>query len=87
MIFFNNRQSGIYNQYTFHYLVNRGNFGGGAVGQQVTSETTHVFWVPSTLAADFESKVAELGVTFTEAPGAKTTGIKLYPEASTSTES
>ena len=32
-----------YNQYTIYYKVDRGLFGGAALGQQVTSMTTHVF--------------------------------------------
>lgn len=41
----------LYDQITIHYTVHRGHVGGmGAVGQQVTSETTHVFWVPADIA-------------------------------------
>lgn len=41
----------LYDQITIHYTVHRGHVGGmGAVGQQVTSETTHVFWVPADVA-------------------------------------
>lgn len=43
----------LYDQVTLHYTVHRGIVGGvGAVGQQVTSETTHVFWVPADIAED-----------------------------------
>lgn len=41
----------LYDQITIHYTVHRGMGGGmGAVGQQVTSETTHVFWIPADIA-------------------------------------
>lgn len=43
----------LYDQITIHYTVHRGHVGGmGAVGQQVTSETTHVFWVPADVAEE-----------------------------------
>lgn len=59
----------LYNQYTIYYLVNRGNMGGAAVGQQVKSETTHVFWVQQSLASDFETEMTKLtGVTFEVVP-------------------
>lgn len=61
----------LYNQYTIYYLVNRGNMGGAAVGQQVKSETTHVFWVQQSLASDFETEMTKLtGVTFEVVPEA-----------------
>lgn len=44
-----------YNQYTIHYCVNRGTLGTNAVGDQVTSHTTHVFYVKSDLASAFET--------------------------------
>lgn len=50
-----------YNQYTIYYTVNRGLFGGAAVGQQVTSKTTHVFYVLESIAAEFEVALAALG--------------------------
>lgn len=50
-----------YNQYTIYYTVNRGLFGGAAVGQQVTSKTTHVFYVLESIAAEFEAALAVLG--------------------------
>lgn len=53
-----------YNQYTIEYLVDRGHFGGAAVGQQVTSKTTHVFYVAEAAAEAFEA--AFPGVTFEE---------------------
>lgn len=59
----------LYNQYTIYYLVNRGNMGGAAVGQQVKSETTHVFWVQQSLASQFETKMKQLsGLNFKEVP-------------------
>lgn len=38
-----------YTQYTIHYCVNRGTLGNNAVGDQVTSHTTHVFYVNEAL--------------------------------------
>lgn len=50
-----------YNQYTIYYTVNRGLFGGAAVGQQVTSKTTHVFYVLESIATEFEAALEVLG--------------------------
>ena len=50
-----------YNQYIIEYKVDRGLFGGAAIGQQVTSKTTHVFYVLSTIASDFETDLGILG--------------------------
>lgn len=80
----------IYDQYTIHYLVNRGQIAGlGGVGQQITSETTHVFWVNHTLASQFEnlmkSAVPAMEFIDTDAQKAdttKTTGIALEPQKS-----
>lgn len=44
----------LYNQYTFSYQADRNFTGQGAVGQLISSKTTHVYFVPSTLAATFE---------------------------------
>lgn len=55
-----------YNQYTIYYTVDRGLFGGAAVGQQVTSKTTHVFYVLESIAAEFEAALAVLGAITTE---------------------
>lgn len=55
-----------YNQYTIYYTVDRGLFGGAAVGQQVTSKTTHVFYVLESIAAEFEEALAVLGTLTTE---------------------
>lgn len=54
-----------YNQYIIEYKVDRGLFGGAAVGQQVTSKTTHVFYVLDSLATEFETDLKVLG-TITE---------------------
>lgn len=54
-----------YNQYIIEYKVDRGLFGGAAVGQQVTSKTTHVFYVLDSLATEFETALKVLG-TITE---------------------
>lgn len=50
-----------YNQYIIEYKVDRGLFGGAAVGQQVTSKTTHVFYVLDSLATKFETALSVLG--------------------------
>lgn len=55
-----------YNQYTIYYTVNRGLFGGAAVGQQVTSKTTHVFYVLESIAEEFEKALTVLGTLTTE---------------------
>lgn len=47
-----------YDQYTLYYTVDRGIMGLGAVGAKTTSMTTHVFWVNSAIAADFETAIA-----------------------------
>lgn len=61
-----------YNQYIIEYKVDRGLFGGAAVGQQVTSKTTHVFYVLDSLATEFETDLKVLGtITEIKKPGAK----------------
>lgn len=50
-----------YNQYTIEYRVDRGLFGGGALGQQVTSQTRHVFYVQEAIATSFEAALANIG--------------------------
>lgn len=60
-----------YNQYIIEYKVDRGLFGGAAVGQQVTSKTTHVFYVLDSLATEFETALKVLGTIHEiEKPGA-----------------
>lgn len=51
----------MYNQYTIHYCVDRGPLGQNAVGDQVKSETVHVFYVKSDLVGDFETAIRNLG--------------------------
>lgn len=61
-----------YNQYIIEYKVDRGLFGGAAVGQQVTSKTTHVFYVLDSLATEFETDLKVLGtITEIKKPGAE----------------
>lgn len=61
-----------YNQYIIEYKVDRGLFGGAAVGQQVTSKTTHVFYVLDSLATEFETNLKVLGtITEIKKPGAE----------------
>ena len=56
---------GLYNQYTLEYCKDRGILGTDAVGDDVTSITTHVFYVLSTLATAFEAAVTAAGLTLT----------------------
>lgn len=51
----------LYNQYTIHYCVNRGTLGNNAVGDQVTSHTTHVFYVNQDISDDFETALSKIG--------------------------
>lgn len=44
-----------YDEYVIDYEVDRGNMGISAVGQKVVSKTTHVLFVNSAIAADFET--------------------------------
>lgn len=60
-----------YVQYTIHYCVNRGTLGLNAVGDQVTSHTTHVFFVKEDLAEEFETKLEEAGVELESVPAQK----------------
>ena len=51
-----------YNQYTIYYRVNRGIVGGaGAVGEEVTSITCHVFYVNVNFADSFEAGLKNIG--------------------------
>ena len=54
----------LYNQYTISYKADGGSMGTDAVGDQVTSITTHVFFVLSTLATAFETAITAAGITF-----------------------
>lgn len=49
-----------YNEYVIHYCVNRGILGTNAVGDLVTSMTTHVFYVNQEVAAEFEAALNEI---------------------------
>lgn len=60
-----------YNQYTIHYCANRGVLGLNAVGDTVKSVTTHVFYVKSDLAVDFEALLAQVGSITTASAKAK----------------
>lgn len=50
-----------YNQYTIHYLSDRYVAGSDAVGQEVQSQTTHVFYVKSDVVSAFETALGEIG--------------------------
>jgi hypothetical protein len=52
-----------YTQYTLEYCVNRGILGGDAVGQEVNSVTTHVFFVNQTVKEAFEAALTAAGIT------------------------
>lgn len=60
-----------YNQYTIHYCANRGVLGLNAVGDTVKSVTTHVFYVKSDLADDFEALLEQVGSITTASAKAK----------------
>ena len=60
-----------YNQYTIHYCANRGVLGLNAVGDTVKSVTTHVFYVKSDLAGDFEALLEQVGSITTASAKAK----------------
>lgn len=64
-----------YNQYTIHYCTDRGQLGLNAVGDTVKSVTTHVFYVKSDLASDFEAALAKIGT------------VKEFPKAASSSRS
>lgn len=49
----------MYDQFTIHYCKNRGILGSNAVGDTVTSATTHVFYVNKTLSKDFKEALVE----------------------------
>ena len=55
----------LYNQYTLYYSKDRGVLGSDAVGDLVTSSTTHVFYVISTAASAFETALATIGTVTT----------------------
>lgn len=50
-----------YNQYTIHYCKDRGIMGSDAVGDTVTSMTTHVFFVNTAIATVFEAALGNIG--------------------------
>ena len=55
----------LYNQYTLYYSRDRGVLGSDAVGDLVTSSTTHVFYVISTAASAFETALGTIGTVTT----------------------
>ena len=59
----------IYNQYTIKVETDRGITGQSVVGQPGTSITTHIFWVPQSLASTFEAGLGLLGWTGNVAAG------------------
>lgn len=59
----------IYNQYTIKVETDRGITGQSVIGQPGTSITTHIFWVPQSLASTFEAGLGLLGWTGNVAAG------------------
>lgn len=58
----------VYTQFAFEYHITKAAPGGlSGVSQVVESTTTHVFYVPSTLADSFETKLEGLGLTVSDA--------------------
>ena len=56
-----------YNQYTFHVEADRGELTGmGAVGQKMTSKTTHVLYVAESASAEFEKLFANSLIPFVD---------------------
>lgn len=54
---------GQYTQYSIKIMTNRGDMGGvSAMGQNVESITTHIFYVLSTLVSDWEKALATAGI-------------------------
>ena len=54
---------GQYTQYSIKIMTNRGDMGGvSAMGQNVESITTHIFYVLSTLVSDWETALATAGI-------------------------
>jgi len=68
-----------YNEYVIEYAVDRGVMGISAVGQKVTSVTTHVLWVNQAIAQAFEGKLGDASTKLEVAPK--------YPKSTTSNES
>ena len=58
---------GQYTQYSIRIMVRRGEMGMGTVGQDVTSITTHIFYVLSTQVSAFESAMTTAGLTILNA--------------------
>lgn len=57
----------LYTQYSFAYDSPRPQFGGiSGVGQKVEAVTRHIYYVPSSLEADFEKGFTDLGVSIVE---------------------
>lgn len=59
-------EGAIYDQYTIHYCAKRGQLGLNAVGQEVTSTTTHVLIVKNDISAKLDECLMEAGIEVTE---------------------
>lgn len=53
--------NGMYNEYIIKMCVNRGIMGSSAVGEEVTSTTTHVFYVLKDISSTFETALGSIG--------------------------
>lgn len=54
----------LYNEYVLHYKVKRGQVGGmGAVGELITSTTTHVIWADEATSDALDSALSTIGAT------------------------
>jgi len=62
----------LYNQYTFRYKAKRNISGVGALGEEITSVTTHVLYVLSTLSSAFEALLTSASLTLVTIPDAPT---------------
>lgn len=55
-------EGALYDQYTIHYCAKRGQLGLNAVGQEVTSTTTHVLIIKKDISSKFEDCLTEAGI-------------------------
>ena len=67
-----------YNEYIIHYCVDRGVMGGDAVGDTVTSRTTHVFYVNQTVSSEFETALNNIGTATEVTDGSSSAGLTTY---------
>lgn len=68
-----------YNEYIIYYCVNRGIMGGDAVGDVTRSRTTHVFYVNTNVASEFENALKVVGSIITVVNGTVTPDLPTLP--------